>query len=72
MLGNVYINKIHARQYLYKITLYCRGGGGGGGFHPFNFLLHPKESFMPKRLISKQLGRKDFSIAQLPKELYFN
>ena len=41
MLGNIYINKIHAWQRLYMISLYC----GEGFFHPFNILLYPKESF---------------------------
>ena len=30
MLGDVYINKIHARQCLYIISLYCREGLNGG------------------------------------------
>ena len=37
MLGNVYINKIHARQCLY-ISLYCREGFS----HPFNFFVVSK------------------------------
>ena len=40
MVGNVYINKIHARQCLY-ISLYSREGFS----HPLNFLLYPKESY---------------------------
>ena len=38
MLGNVYINKIHARQCLYIISLYCREGLP----HPFNFFVVSK------------------------------
>ena len=38
MLGNVYINKIHARQCLYIISLYCREGFS----HPFNFFVVSK------------------------------
>ena len=38
MLGNVYINKIHARQCLYTISLYCREGFS----HPFNFFVVSK------------------------------
>ena len=37
MLGNVYINKIHARQCLY-ISLYCREGFS----HPFTFFVTSK------------------------------
>ena len=41
MLGNVYINKIHARQCLCIIRLYCREG-----FPILSIsLLYPKESF---------------------------
>ena len=37
MLGNVYVNEIHARQCLYIISSYC------GGFpHPFNFFVVSK------------------------------
>ena len=44
MLGNVYINKIHARQCFCIISLYCMEDFP----HPFNFIVvHPKESFMP-------------------------
>ena len=35
MLGNVYIYKIHARQFLYIKGLYCRQGFS----HPFNFFV---------------------------------
>ena len=38
MLGNVYINKIHAKQCLY-ISLYCREGFT----HPFNFFVVSKK-----------------------------
>ena len=38
MLGNVYINKIHARQCLYIISLYCRECFS----HPFNFFVVSK------------------------------
>ena len=38
MLGNVYINKIHAKQFLY-ISLHCRGGFS----HPFNFFVVSKK-----------------------------
>ena len=38
MLGNVYINKIHAKQCLY-ISLYYREGFS----HPFNFLAVSKK-----------------------------
>ena len=41
MLDNVYINKIHARQCLSIISLYCREGFS----HAFICLLHLKESF---------------------------
>ena len=39
MLGNVYINKIHARQRLYRISLYCKDGFS----HAFNFFVVSKE-----------------------------
>ena len=54
MLGNVYINKIHARQCLYIISLYCREGSIS--------LLYPKESFK----CNFKTARKDFSTEQLP------
>ena len=38
MLGNVCINKMHARQCLYIISLYCRKGFS----HPLNFFVVPK------------------------------
>ena len=43
MLGNVYINEIHARQCLHIISLYCRKGFP----HPFNLFVvsKAKESF---------------------------
>ena len=37
MLGNVYVNKIHARQCLYLISSSCRGFP-----HPFNFFVVSK------------------------------
>ena len=37
MLGNAYVNKIHARQYLYIIRLFCRGFP-----YPFNFFVVSK------------------------------
>ena len=60
VLGNVYINKVHARQCLYIISLYCREGFS----HPFKFLCCIQRN--PSHIISKQLGRKDFSVEQLP------
>ena len=39
ILGNVYINKVHARQYL-QICLYCREGFS----HPFSFFVVSKGS----------------------------
>ena len=62
MLGNVYVNKIHARQCEY-ISLYC----GEGFFHP-QFLCCIQRN--TSCLISEQLGRKDFSIEQLPIDSY--
>ena len=41
MLGNVCINKKHARQCLYIISVYLREGFS----HPFNFFAVVKESF---------------------------
>ena len=38
MLGNVSINKIHARQWLYIVSLYCRKGFAD----PFNFFVVSK------------------------------
>ena len=38
MLGNAYINKIHARQCLYIIRLYCKEGFS----YPFNFFVVSK------------------------------
>ena len=38
MLGNVSINKIHARQCLYIVSLYCRKGFA----NPFNFFVVSK------------------------------
>ena len=38
MLGNVYTNKMHARQCLYIISLYCREGVS----HSFNFFVVSK------------------------------
>ena len=37
MLGNVYVNKIHARQCFYIISPYCRGFP-----HPFHFVVISK------------------------------
>ena len=45
MLGNVYINKMHARQCLYIISLYCREGFS----HPFNFFVVSKGNFKTAR-----------------------
>ena len=54
---------IHARQCLYIISLYCREV-----FPILSIsLLYPKE---PSRPISKQLGKKDFSMGQLPTDSY--
>ena len=39
MVGNVYINKIHAKQCLYIISVYCREGFS----HPFNCFVVSKE-----------------------------
>ena len=56
MLDSVYINKIHAPEFLYIISLYYYREG----FFPcFQFQKNPS------RLISKQLGRKGFSMEQL-------
>ena len=63
MLGNVYINKIHARQCLYRISLYCMDG-----FSRFQFLCCIQRN--PSRIIPKQLGRKYFSMEQLPVDSY--
>ena len=56
---DVYINKIHARKCLYdKFILY-------GRFFPcFQFLGCIRRN--PSHLISKQLGRKEFSMEQFP------
>ena len=59
MLGNVYINKIHARQYLYILSLYCREGVS----YPFSFYCCIQRN--SSGLISKQLERKDFSMEHL-------
>ena len=64
MLGNVYINKIHATQCLYIISLYYREGF----FPSFQFLCCIQRN--PSYLISKQLRRKDFSMEQLPNDSY--
>ena len=37
MLGNAYVNKIHARQCLYIVSSFCRGFP-----HPFNFFVVSK------------------------------
>ena len=47
-------NNIHVKQCLYLLSLYCR--------EDLISLLYPKESLS---VISKQLGRKDFSVEQL-------
>ena len=62
MLGNVYVNKIHVRQ---CISSFCRG------FPPPILsisLLYSKESFTSSCF--EQLGRKDFSMEQLPLDSY--
>ena len=41
MLGNVYINKRHARECLYTISLYCRKGFSNS----FNFFVVSKRVF---------------------------
>ena len=61
MLGNVYINKIHAKQCLY-ISLYCILQGRF--FPSFQFLCCIQKNL--SNIISKQLGRKYFSMEQLP------
>ena len=63
MLGNVYVNKIHARQCLYIISSFCRGFP-----HPFNPCYIQKKSFMSSCF--EQLERKDFSMEQLPIDSY--
>ena len=60
MLGNIYVNKIHAKQCLYIISLYYREGSS----HAFNFFVVSKGI-----LISKQLW-KGFSIEQLAMDSY--
>ena len=64
MLGNVYINKTRARQCLFMVSLYCREGFSD----PFKFFVLSKGIL--SHLISKQLGRKDFSMEQLPIDSY--
>ena len=64
MLGNVNINKIHARQCLYIISLYYREGF----FPAFRFLCCIERN--PSRLVSKLQGRIDFSMEQLPIDSY--
>ena len=64
MLGNVYVNKIDARQCLYIVSLYCREGFSNS----FNFFFVSKGILL--RLILKQLERKDFSAEQLPIDTY--
>ena len=60
MLGNVYVNKMHVRQ---CISSFCRG------FPILSIsLLYPKESFTFSCF--EQLGRKDFSMEQLPIDSY--
>ena len=60
MLGNVYIKKIHARQCLYMISLYCREGFS----HAFNFFV------VSKGIVHDQFQnsweKKDFLMEQLP------
>ena len=58
MLGHVYINKIHARQCLHIIRF----------FSSFQFLCCIQRS--ASHIISKQLGRKYFSMKQLPNDSY--
>ena len=66
MLGNVYINKIHSKQCLY-ISLYCREGF----FPSFQFLCCIQKILKnPSYIISKQLGKKHFSMGQLPIDSY--
>ena len=50
MLGNVYIDKVHAWQCLYIISLYCREGF----FHPLNFFV--SKGFLC--IVSKQTTRR--------------
>ena len=64
MLDNVYTNKIHATQCLYIISLYCRGRF----FPSFQFPYCIQRN--PSHIISKQLGRKDFSMEQLKIDSY--
>ena len=45
MLGNVYVNKIYARQVLYELRLYWRGGFS----HAFNFFAVSKGIFQNSR-----------------------
>ena len=65
MLDNVYINKIHARQclYIYIISLYIYV------YISLYYILCCIQR-NPSCLISKQLGKKDFSIEQLPTDSY--
>ena len=56
---DVYINKIHARKCLYNKFIFY------GRFFPcFQFLCCIRRN--PSHLISKQLGRKEFSMEQFP------
>ena len=41
MIGNVYIDKLHARECLYIIRLYCQEVFS----HPFNFFVVSKDMF---------------------------
>ena len=63
MLGNVSVNKIHTRQCLYIISLYFREGFS----HPFTFFIVSKGIL---HIQFQQLGRKDFSMEQLPIDSY--
>ena len=62
MLGNVYINTVHARN-VYIISSYCREV-----FPSFQIFRCIQRN--PSHLISNQLGKKDFSMEQLPIDSY--
>ena len=65
MLGNVYVNQIHAMQCLYIHFVKVFPILSISLLYPTHSLLYPN----PSRL-AEQLGRKDFSMEQLPIDFY--